>query len=173
MRIRLPHLRRATGALSLALLAAWPAAAPAQHTYTVPLVLAADGPGLEGFVRIANRSVESGTVQVVGVDDAGERFGPVALSLGAEAAVHLTSRDLERGSAAKGLPVGLGDGSGGWPAHRAGLRPRPRAAGAPRGERRVRDGQRVHAGGACRARAGLGPGAVSRARKAGRRLEEG
>ena len=40
--------------------------------------------------------------------------GPVTLTLGAEATQHLNSGDLERGAPAKGLPAGLGDGSGDW-----------------------------------------------------------
>ena len=47
-------------------------------------------------------------------DDTGRRFGPVTLTLGASQSVHLKSADLERGSVAKGLPVGIGNGSGWW-----------------------------------------------------------
>ena len=36
------------------------------------------------------------------------------LTLGARQSVNVTSGDLERGNAAKGLPVGVGDGSGSW-----------------------------------------------------------
>ena len=83
-------------------------------TYTLPAVLPADSAGREGFLRIVNRSFQSGDVRIHAFDDTGERFGPITLALDAEEAVHLTSRDLERGSAAKGLPVGLGNGSGWW-----------------------------------------------------------
>ena len=117
MRSRIPNLRRgAACALSLAFLAGVPMAAPAlaQTTYTLPAILPADSAGREGFLRIVNRSFQAGDVRIHAFDDTGERFGPITLALDAEEAVHLTSRDLERGSAAKGLPVGLGNGSGWW-----------------------------------------------------------
>ena len=101
-------------ALCLAVLAGVPWAAPAQTTYTLPAVLPADSTGREGFLRIVNRSFQAGDVRIHAFDDTGERFGPVTLALDAYEAVHLTSRDLERGSAGIGLPVGVGDGEGSW-----------------------------------------------------------
>ena len=88
--------------------------AGAQNTYTLPYVLAADSAGLTSFVRIINRSERAGDVQIHAIDDGGRRFGPVSLSVGAEASVHFTSLDLERGNASKGLPSGVGDGEGNW-----------------------------------------------------------
>ena len=115
MRNRIPNLRRgAACALSLAFLTGVPLASPAQNTYSLPTFLPADSAGREGFLRIVNRSFQAGVVRIHAFDDTGERFGPVTLALDAEEAVHLTSRDLERGSAAKGLPEGIGDGSGWW-----------------------------------------------------------
>ena len=92
------------------------AAAPmamAQNTQTLPYVLPAGGPR-EGLLRIVNLSGESGTVSIHAIDDAGERFGPVTLDLGANAAVHFSSRDLEQGNAARGITNGIGDGTGIW-----------------------------------------------------------
>ena len=63
---------------------------------------------------IVNRSATSGTVRITAIDDTGRRFGPVSLALGALQAVTITSRDLERGSAGIGLPVGVGNGEGSW-----------------------------------------------------------
>ena len=83
-------------------------------THTLPLVMAADSAGLTGFVRIVNRSGQAGRVQIWAIDDTGEWFGPVSLSIGAEASVHFDSSDLERGDASKGLPSGVGDGEGNW-----------------------------------------------------------
>ena len=100
--------------LCLAVLIGWPMAAPAQTTHTLPLVRPADFAGQESLVRIVNRSDTSGTVQVTAIDDTGERFGPVTLTLGARQALNITSTDWERGNAAKGLPVGVGDGEGSW-----------------------------------------------------------
>ena len=100
--------------LCLAFLMGWPLAAPAQNTHTLPLVRPADFAGQESLVRIVNRSATSGTVQVAAIDDTGERFGPVTLMLGARQSVNITSGDLESGNAAKGLPSGVGNGSGSW-----------------------------------------------------------
>ena len=100
--------------LCLAVLIGWPMAAPAQNTHTLPLVRPAGFAGQESLVRIVNRSATSGTVQVNAIDDTGERFGPVTLTLGARQALNITSGDWERGNAAKGLPVGIGDGEGSW-----------------------------------------------------------
>ena len=100
--------------LCLAVLIGWPMAAPAQNTHTLPLVRPADFAGQESLVSIVNRSDTSGTVRITAIDDAGERFGPVTLTLGARQGVNITSRDLESGNAAKGLPSGVGDGSGNW-----------------------------------------------------------
>ena len=101
-------------ALCVAALTGWPMAAPAQNTHTLPLVRPAGFAGQESLVRIINRSATSGTVQVNATDDTGERFGPVTLTLGALQTVNITSSALERGNAAVGLPVGIGDGSGSW-----------------------------------------------------------
>ena len=103
--------KKAAAVLCLAGLAM---AASAQNTYTLPFVLAADSAGVTSFLRIINTTEESGTVQIHAIDDTGERFGPVTLSVGAEAVVNFTSRELEQGNAAKGLPSGVGDGSGNW-----------------------------------------------------------
>ena len=61
----------------------------------------------QGLVRIANFG-DAGQALIVGVDDIGARAGPVTLELAAWQAVHLDSRDLQRGNAAKGLRSGLG-----------------------------------------------------------------
>ena len=115
MRNRIPATRRgAICALSLAFLAGLPLASPAQNTHTLPLVLPASSAGLEGFVRIVNRSGQAGTVRMTAIDDNGTRFGPVTLALGAEETVNFRSSELERGAASKGLPVGVGDGEGYW-----------------------------------------------------------
>ena len=105
---------KAWAALCLAVLIGWPMAAPAQTTHTLPLVRPADFAGQESLVRFVNRSATSGTVRITAIDDTGRRFGPVTLTLGARQALNITSGDLERGNAAKGLPVGVGNGSGSW-----------------------------------------------------------
>ena len=81
---------------------------------TVPFLVAASNTPPFGFVRVENRSDESGTVEIPAFDDTGERFGPVSLSLDAGAVGTFSSRDLEEGDADRGLPEGVGDGSGHW-----------------------------------------------------------
>ena len=72
-------------------------------------------PVRQGFVRVINHTASSGEILVEAIDDAGARFGPVALALGAGAATHFNSDDLETGNAAKGLPAGVGPpGEGVW-----------------------------------------------------------
>ena len=84
---------------------------------TTPLVLAYFLPASdmvrEGFARIINHSDAPGTVEIVGIDDAGVEYGPIELSLEARESVHFNSGDLERGNPEKGLSP-LGDGEGAW-----------------------------------------------------------
>ena len=81
---------------------------------TVPLLVAASNTAPFGFVRIENRSDESGSVEITAIDDTGERFGPVTLELGVGEVASFTSRHLEEGEAERGLPAGVGDGQGHW-----------------------------------------------------------
>ncbi len=75
----------------------------------------ADAAGRRSFMRLINRSEVAGEALVWGVDDAGERFGPARLSIGAGRTAHFNSEDLEFGNAAKGLADGLGaPTAGGW-----------------------------------------------------------
>ena len=69
---------------------------------------AADPSGRQGFVRVVNRSAVGGEVLIDAVDDAGERFGPLRLAIGAGEAAHFNSQDLEGGNVAKGLSGGVG-----------------------------------------------------------------
>ena len=101
----------------VSLLALGPAAqaqSDPQYQHTLPLVTSASNSIQQGFVRIINRSNESGTVQIRAVDDTGERFGPVTLAIGAKASRHFNSDDLESGNEDKGLSDGVGDGGGDW-----------------------------------------------------------
>ena len=72
----------------------------------VPYFPAAGGSN-EGFVRVENRSGASGDVFIEAVDDAGVRFGPEHLRLGARRALHFDSGELQDGHAAKGF-AGVG-----------------------------------------------------------------
>ena len=72
----------------------------------VPYFPAAGGSN-EGFVRVVNRSGTSGDVFVEAVDDAGARFGPESLRLGARRVLYFDSGELQNGHAAKGF-AGIG-----------------------------------------------------------------
>ena len=80
----------------------------------VPLFMAADDPVRQGFVRIGNYSARAGLVSIHAIDDAGQRFGPITISLGAGQVAHFNSNDLEDGNAGKGLSAGVGNGQGHW-----------------------------------------------------------
>ena len=86
----------------------------AQTGHTLPLVMSASNRVQEGLVRIINHSDRAGTVDIVAIDDAGERFGPVTLSLDALEAVNFDAVDLEEGSMEVNLSGGVGDGEGNW-----------------------------------------------------------
>ncbi|MCY4213815.1 MAG: hypothetical protein OXF68_09340 [Gammaproteobacteria bacterium] len=68
----------------------------------------ASGITQQGFMRVINHSDEAAEVSLVGYDDAGQRRGPVTLTLASRSTVHLNSGDVEGGNADKGLPDGLG-----------------------------------------------------------------
>ena len=82
--------------------------------WRLPLVPPDIGTAPSGLVRILNRSGEAGTVRILAIDDTGQRFGPVTLSMDANETVNLNSTHLEQGNEAKGLPRGIGDGTGHW-----------------------------------------------------------
>ena len=82
--------------------------------HSLPYVLPAGNSALMGFIRVVNRSDRSGEVRIRAIDDGGNEFGPVSLSIGAGASRHFNSEDLESGNASKGLPDGVGDGQCSW-----------------------------------------------------------
>ena len=99
--------------LTIALTLVPASGAVAQQQHSLPLVKPA-GSTQQGFLRIVNRSDRAGTVHIHAIDDDGDRFGPVTLSLGSMATAHLNSTDLEDGNASKGLSGGVGNGGGDW-----------------------------------------------------------
>ena len=88
--------------------------------FTIPLFLPHtphsphSDPTREGFARIINRSARGGEVTIHAIDDAGQRLGPVTLSLAAKQTAHFNSEDLEMGNTEKGLSAGVGAGEGDW-----------------------------------------------------------
>ena len=75
---------------------------------SAPWFASAGDAGRQSFVRLVNRSEVAGEALVWGVDDAGARFGPARVSIGAGRTAHFNSEDLELGNAAKGLTDGIG-----------------------------------------------------------------
>ena len=73
------------------------------------------GDGIQGLARVINRSDEAGTVRIDAYDEDGEHHGPLTLSIGAGAAAHFTSGDLEDGNSGAGLTGSTGPpGTGDW-----------------------------------------------------------
>ena len=87
---------------------------PPTTTHMLPLVTPASNLSQQGLVRIVNHSNRAGSVSITAIDDRGQRFGPVSLSLGALEAVNFASQDLESGNVTAGLSGGVGNGSGNW-----------------------------------------------------------
>ena len=65
-------------------------------------------------MRVINHSGRPGEVEVRAFDDDGNPFGATRLTIAANETVHFNSSDLEEGNAAKGLPNGIGSGTGDW-----------------------------------------------------------
>ena len=83
--------------------------------HAVPLFPAASDPlGRQGFVRVVNRSDESGTVSIEAYDDSDLAYPTVTLALNAKQTRHFNSDDLELGNAGKGLTGSTGTGIGDW-----------------------------------------------------------
>ena len=88
--------------------------AAASEPHRVPLFPSTSDAFRQGFVRVINHGGRRGTVRVEAIDDAGERHGPVSLSVGADHVVHFNSDDLQRGNPGKGLVGGVGTTDGDW-----------------------------------------------------------
>ena len=83
--------------------------------HVVPLFPSASAAsGRRGFVRVANRFAEAGTVRIDAYDASDHAFEPVTLTIGGGATVHFNSDDLEVGNPAKGLTGSTGAGTGDW-----------------------------------------------------------
>ena len=68
----------------------------------------------QGFARVVNHSDATATIQMDAFDDAGQRYGPVTLTVGAGEATHFNSADLENGNVDKGLSGKTGPGTADW-----------------------------------------------------------
>ena len=90
--------------------------APAEgRRHVVPLFPAASDPlGRQGFVRVVNRSNESGIASIEAYDDSEVVYETMTLALNAGQTRHFNSDDLELGNADKGLTGSTGAGMGDW-----------------------------------------------------------
>ena len=80
-----------------------PALGQAQNAnVSVPLMLAPDSER-QGFVRIINKTDQSGMVRIVAFDDGGTVANPIEIQLAANQSLHFNSDDLADGNAAKGI----------------------------------------------------------------------
>ena len=95
-------------------LSLWAAHAALSDTYHLPLLPSTADPSRWGVVRIFNHSATDGQVLITAIDDAGRYYGPVALTLDAQAAIEFNSSDLERGNDTLGIVPGVGNGEGDW-----------------------------------------------------------
>ena len=68
----------------------------------------------QGLVQVINHEARAGTVEIEAFDSEGMSYGPIPLSIGAQESAEFSSADLELGSPAKGLAVGVGKGTGTW-----------------------------------------------------------
>ena len=89
--------------LSFALSLVQAPAALAQNKHTLPLFVSASHQTLQGFARIINLSDRDGEVTIHAIDDTGQRFGPVTLSLEANKTQHFNSDELRDGNDEKEL----------------------------------------------------------------------
>ena len=69
----------------------------------------------QGFMRVVNHSDESAVVTIAAFDeDPSTNHAAVTLTIAAGKTIHVNSRDLQEGNAAKGLSSGVGVGVGNW-----------------------------------------------------------
>ena len=91
------------------------AAADEDGVWRVPLFPSASDPGgRQGFMRVASRSSQAGTVSIRAFDESDVQYAPLTLRLGAREARHINSDDLELGNRSKALAGGTGSGTGAW-----------------------------------------------------------
>ena len=68
----------------------------------------------QGFARVVNHGETTATIEMEAFNDAGQRHGPVTLTLEAGHAQHFNSTDLEDGNEDKGLSGSIGAGASDW-----------------------------------------------------------
>ena len=83
-------------------------------SHSVPYFPSASGVVREGFVRVINRSDQSGEVEILAIDDAGHEGSHVTLTIDAGETVHFNSGDIENGNTDKGLTGSVGSTDHDW-----------------------------------------------------------
>ena len=81
---------------------------PTRIVAAVPLMLSTADSTRQGFVRIINITLDSGSVRIFAFDDSGYAPDPIDVPLDAQSVVHFNSNDLENGNAIKGIEGGVG-----------------------------------------------------------------
>lgn len=69
---------------------------------------------LQGYLRVVNRSSESGTVTIVATDDSDFEYEKLTLAFAASETKHIDATDLELGNETIGLGGNTGQGIGAW-----------------------------------------------------------
>lgn len=95
-------------------LSSTPPAAHADGAQEVPLFPGSSKPNRQGFVRVINRSDEEASIDIEASDASDRNYGPLTLTVAANAAVQFDANDLELGNAEAGLSGGVGAGDGDW-----------------------------------------------------------
>ena len=87
----------------------------ADSVQAIPFFPSASGAwGRLGFAQVTNRSGNAGDVTIEAIDDEGETYVPLTLSINPGETVHFNSVDLEYGNGDKGLSGSTGPGRGDW-----------------------------------------------------------
>ena len=95
-------------------LSSTPPAAHADGAQEVPLFPGSSKPNRQGFVRVINRSDEEASIDIEASDASDRNYGPITLTVAANATVQFDANDLELGNAEAGLFGGVGAGDGDW-----------------------------------------------------------
>ena len=82
---------------------------------TIPYLPSAnDAHGRQGILRVINSADEEGPVAISVIDEQGNSFGPLTLSMCAKQSIELNATDIENGNTEKGLEGAAGAGQGDW-----------------------------------------------------------
>ena len=80
----------------------------------VPLVLSSAEREFDSLVRLSNHSGTTGSIQIVAIDDIGQRKEPIWIAIDANDTIQISTSDLEMGNPELGIDRGIGLGVGNW-----------------------------------------------------------